>query len=89
MDHVCSRYFIDDISYGFSDINSGAAFENCRNWRQLASVVEPRMKELKYAGIAALVGGSLTKNDILFIISIILTVLGMVQTYLENRKNGR
>lgn len=46
------------------------------------------MNKFKYAGMAAVVGGGLTKNDILFIISILLTVLGILQTYLEGRKNG-
>lgn len=47
------------------------------------------MNKLKYAGMAALAGGGLSKQDWLFIISILLTVLGMLQSYLENRKNGR
>lgn len=47
------------------------------------------MNKLKIAGVAALAGGGLTQQDWLFIISILLTVLGMLQTYLENRKNGR
>jgi len=46
------------------------------------------VNKLKYAGMAAVVGGGLSQQDWLFIISILLTVLGMLQTYLENRKNG-
>lgn len=44
------------------------------------------MNKLKYAGVAALSAGKITKQDWLFILSIIITVLGMIQSYLENRK---
>lgn len=46
------------------------------------------MNLAKKAGLVSVVAGGLTNTDILFIISILLTVLGMLQTYLENRKNG-
>lgn len=47
------------------------------------------MNKLKYAGIGALGLGGLTDDQWLLIISILLTVLGMLQDYLRDRKNGR
>ena len=44
------------------------------------------MNKLKYAGLAALVGGGLTNSDWILILSIVITVLGMIQSYMENRE---
>ena len=43
------------------------------------------MNKLKLIGAGVLAGGGLTKNDWLFILSIMITVLGMLQSYWENR----
>ena len=44
------------------------------------------MNGLKVAGAAAIAAGKLTNQDVLFIISIIITVLGMIQEYLSYRE---
>ena len=46
------------------------------------------MNYLKATGAAAIVGAKLTNQDWLFILSIIVTVLGMIQSYLENREEN-
>lgn len=47
------------------------------------------MNKLKVSGAAFIAAGQLTNQDWLFILSIIITVLGMVQSYLENREEER
>ena len=57
------------------------------------------MSKLKSLGLVSAAAAGLTKQDWLFILSILLTVLGMVhdyvrdkkmfQKYLRDRKNGR
>ena len=44
------------------------------------------MNKLKISGMAALVGAQMSNQDWLFVLSIIITVLGMIQSYLENRE---
>ena len=44
------------------------------------------MNKLKIIGASAIAAGKLTNQDILFIISIIVTVLGMIQEYLSHRE---
>ena len=46
------------------------------------------MSKLKSLGLVSAAAAGLTKQDWLFIISILLTVLGMLQDYLRDRKNG-
>jgi len=41
---------------------------------------------LKIVGAATIAAGKMTNQDILFIISIIITVLGMIQEYLSHRE---
>ncbi len=47
------------------------------------------VNKLKVSGMAALVGAQMSNQDWLFILSIVITVLGMIQSYLENRKEKR
>lgn len=47
------------------------------------------MNKLKLIGAGAVGAGALTNQDWLFILSIVITVLGMIQSYLETRKDGR
>jgi len=44
------------------------------------------MNKLKVIGASAIAAGKITNQDILFIISIIITVLGMIQEYLKSRE---
>ena len=44
------------------------------------------VNKLKVSGMAALVGAQMSNQDWLFILSILITVLGMIQSYLENRE---
>lgn len=44
------------------------------------------MNKLKLSGAALIGAGQLTNQDWLFILSIVITVLGMIQSYLENRE---
>ena len=44
------------------------------------------MNKLKLLGAGTFAGGALTDNDWILIISIVITVLGMIQSYLENRE---
>lgn len=44
------------------------------------------MNKLKVTGAAAIAAGGLTNQDWLFILSILLTVLGMIQEYLKGRE---
>ncbi len=41
---------------------------------------------MKSCGVGMIALGKLTNQDILFIVSIALTVLGMIQEYLNNRE---
>jgi len=38
-------------------------------------------------GVGAVVAGGLTQQDWILILSIIITVLGMIQSYFENKDN--
>lgn len=42
---------------------------------------------MKVIGASAIAAGELTKQDWLLILSIIITVLGMIQEYLKTREN--
>ena len=44
------------------------------------------MNLLKISGLTLAGAGALTRADWMFVISVILTVLGMLQDYLKNRK---
>lgn len=44
------------------------------------------MNKLKVTGLAALIAGGLTNEEWILLLSIAITVLGMIQSYLENRK---
>lgn len=44
------------------------------------------MNKLKIIGASAIAAGKLTNQDILFILSILITVLGMIQEYLSHRE---
>ena len=44
------------------------------------------VNKLKRLGAGTFAGGALTNNDWILILSIIIMVLGMVQSYLENRE---
>ena len=46
------------------------------------------MNLLKSVGISGIVASRLTNQDWILIISIVVTVLGMIQSYLENNKNA-
>jgi len=43
------------------------------------------MNKLKITGMGMIAAGHLTTQDWLFILSIVVTVLGMIQDYLQNR----
>jgi len=45
------------------------------------------MNKLKIAGMTMLGAGGLTNDQLLLIISILLTVLGLLQEYLKNRSD--
>ena len=47
------------------------------------------MNALKVVGAATIAAGKLTNQDVLFIISIIVTVLGMIQEYLSHREKEK
>lgn len=44
------------------------------------------MNKLKIIGAATIAAGDLTNQDWLFILSILITVLGMIQEYLSHRE---
>lgn len=44
------------------------------------------MNLLKLSGATAIAVGQVSREDWLFIISIVLTLLGMLQEYMQNRK---
>lgn len=44
------------------------------------------MNKLKVVGASMIAAGQLTTQDWLFVLSILITVLGMIQDYLQNRK---
>ena len=44
------------------------------------------MNKLKVVGAATIAAGKLTNQDWLFILSIVITVLGMIQEYLRHRE---
>lgn len=44
------------------------------------------MNKLKVVGAGMVAAGGLTKQDWLFILSILITLLGMLQEYLKGRK---
>lgn len=44
------------------------------------------MNKLKFVGLTAIVGAQMSNQDWMFLISIVLTVLGMLQDYLGQRK---
>lgn len=46
------------------------------------------MNKLKIGGIATLALGGLSSEEWLLLISIIITVLGMIQDYLKDHKTG-
>lgn len=45
------------------------------------------MNLLKKTGLGLVAAGGLTNEQIILLISILVTVLGMIQDYLEGRKN--
>ena len=47
------------------------------------------MNKLKFVGISALVGGQMSNQDWLFVISLVLTLLGMLQDYLREKNNKK
>lgn len=44
------------------------------------------MNKLKGVGLALVAAGGLTSEEWILILSIIVTIAGMIQTYLENRE---
>ena len=46
---------------------------------------DPALNKLKIAGASLVAVGGLTKQDWIFIISVAVTVLGMIQDYLDRR----
>lgn len=44
------------------------------------------MNKLKLAGLVSMGSGWLTQDQLLLLISILLTVLGLIQDYLKNKK---
>ena len=44
------------------------------------------MNKLKGIGLALVAAGGLTSEEWILILSIVITVLGMIQSYLENRE---
>ena len=46
------------------------------------------MNNLKKCGVVAVSVGTITESDVILIISIVITVLGMVQEALKKRKEG-
>ncbi len=46
------------------------------------------MNSAKMVGGAALVAGGLTNQDWILILSIVITVLGMIQDYLKDRRTS-
>lgn len=44
------------------------------------------MNALKVVGAATIAAGQITRQDWLFILSILITVLGMIQEYLSHRE---
>lgn len=44
------------------------------------------MNKLKIVGLSMIALGGLTREEWLLVLSIIITVLGMIQDYLEHRK---
>lgn len=46
------------------------------------------MNKLKLTGISMIALGKLTNEEWLLVLSIIITVLGMIQDYLKNRKTS-
>jgi len=47
------------------------------------------VNKLKLTGISMIALGKLTNEEWLLVLSIIITVLGMIQDYLKNRKTSR
>ncbi len=45
------------------------------------------MKTLSTIAITSAVGAAISKDDIIFIISIVVTILNLVMEYLKRRKN--
>lgn len=44
------------------------------------------MNKLKVSGAALVAAGQLTNQEWILLLSIVITVLGMIQSYLENRE---
>ena len=47
-----------------------------------------KIKYLSLTAISTIVVGNITKEDIFFITSIIITILNLILEYLRSRKNG-
>lgn len=47
------------------------------------------MKALSCTAIASSVGAAITKEDILFILAVVVTIINLVIEYLKSRKDGK